>query len=72
MHKPAVIETSKLTKLVLFEACKAFGVSIAGFEHEILDIILRIEQERQLWLQQQNSVSSHKEKQEEKGKGADM
>ncbi|KAG5594267.1 hypothetical protein H5410_035499 [Solanum commersonii] len=37
---PTVIETSKWTKLVMVKACKAFGVNVAGFEHELLDMEL--------------------------------
>ncbi|KAG5624613.1 hypothetical protein H5410_009831 [Solanum commersonii] len=41
---PTVIETSHWTKMVMTKACKAFGVNSVGFEHEIFDMILRMEQ----------------------------
>lgn len=53
---PTVIETSKWTKLVMVKACKAFGVNVAGFEHELLDMVLRMEQRRQLQLQQKQAI----------------
>lgn len=48
-----VIETSRWSKTVMFKACKAFGVNVAGFEHEILDLILRMEHKRQAQQSQQ-------------------
>lgn len=47
INTPAVIETSRWTKSVLLKACKAFGINAAGFEHEILGMVLRMEQRRQ-------------------------
>lgn len=47
IHTPTVISTSKWSKLVMVKACKAFGVNTAGFEHELLDMILRMDQRRQ-------------------------
>ncbi|OIT32872.1 putative protein phosphatase 2c 51 [Nicotiana attenuata] len=32
VHEPAVIDTSKWTKLVMVKACKAFGVNVHGFK----------------------------------------
>lgn len=54
---PTVYETSRWTKIALGKACKAFGVNAMGFEHEILGIILRMEQKKQLQLQQQKLAS---------------
>ncbi|KAK6804198.1 hypothetical protein RDI58_001982 [Solanum bulbocastanum] len=54
---PTVIETSKWTKLVMVKACKAFGVNVTGFEHELLDMVFRMEQRRQLQLQQKKRVA---------------
>ncbi|KAH0654347.1 hypothetical protein KY289_032025 [Solanum tuberosum] len=47
IHTPSVISTSKWTKLVMVKACKAFGVNAIGFEHELLGMILRMDQRRQ-------------------------
>lgn len=46
IQQPTVIETSKWTKMTLGKACKAFGINSVGFEHELLDLILRMEQKR--------------------------
>lgn len=43
---PSIIETSRWTKSMLLKACKVFGVNVAGFEHEIFDMILRMEHKR--------------------------
>nr|XP_009610448.1 uncharacterized protein LOC104104150 [Nicotiana tomentosiformis]XP_016449348.1 PREDICTED: uncharacterized protein LOC107774363 [Nicotiana tabacum] len=57
MDKPTEVETSRWTKIALVKACKAFGVNAAGFEHDILGIILRMGERRkaQLLLQQQQA-----------------
>ncbi|OIT29589.1 mitotic spindle checkpoint protein mad1 [Nicotiana attenuata] len=65
---PTVIETSKWTKLVLGKACKAFGVNVRGFENEILGMILRMEQRRQLELElKKQSAAKGKETSRKKG-----
>ncbi|KAG5595259.1 hypothetical protein H5410_036491 [Solanum commersonii] len=46
IHTPSVISTSKWTKLVMVKACKAFGVNAIRFEHELLGMILRMDQRR--------------------------
>lgn len=48
------------------KACKAFGLNVAGFEHEIFDIILRMEEKRRLQLQKQKSVVDPKERSKKK------
>jgi len=40
----------------MVKACKAFGVNVAGFEHKLLDMVLRMEQRRQLQLQQKQAI----------------
>lgn len=47
IQHPNFMETSKLTKLVMGKACKAFGINAVGFEHELLGLILRMDQKRQ-------------------------
>lgn len=57
MEKPTEVEISRWTKIALVKSCKAFGVNAAGVEHDILGIILRMEERRkaQLLLQQQQA-----------------
>ncbi|CAN4081144.1 unnamed protein product [Withania somnifera] len=43
---PTVVEPSRWTKLTMMKACKVLGVNVSGFKHEILDIILRMEEKR--------------------------
>ncbi|KAH0644226.1 hypothetical protein KY284_032110 [Solanum tuberosum] len=57
----------KYTKIVTAKTCKAFGVNVNGFEHEILEMILRMEQKRKLQLQQQQE--KQKDAKSSKGKG---
>ncbi|KAH0740076.1 hypothetical protein KY290_033119 [Solanum tuberosum] len=57
----------KYTKIVTAKTCKAFGVNVNGFEHEILEMILRMEQKRKLQLQQQRE--KQKDAKSSKGKG---
>lgn len=57
---PTIVETSKWTKMAMIKACKAFRVNFMGFEHEIRGVILRMEQKRQLQLQQQKKNSATK------------
>ncbi|WMV54869.1 hypothetical protein MTR67_048254 [Solanum verrucosum] len=64
---PTVIETSKWTKLVMVKACKAFGVNVAVFEHELLDMVLRMEQRRQLQLQQKQAIQGQDNPKRKKG-----
>lgn len=66
VQRPSVIETSKWSKLVMVKACKAFGISVAGFEHELLDMILRMEERRQIQLQQQKATCKKKKKSKDK------
>lgn len=70
-HNPSAIETYKWTMLVLGKACKPFGVKVNGFEQEILDMILTMEQRRQLQIQmkKQNSMLKNKRKQKSNKKG---
>ncbi|XP_016497009.1 uncharacterized protein LOC107815877 [Nicotiana tabacum] len=44
----------------MLKACKASGVNIEGFEHEIMGIILRMDQKRQMQLQKQKSPGKEK------------
>lgn len=69
IQQPTTIETSKWTKLVMGKACKAFGINIAGFEHEILDLILRMDQKRQVQLQKMGSPSTSNKKGKGRKKG---
>lgn len=39
----------------MLKACKAFGINVAVFEHEILGMVLRMEQRRQEQKQHQSS-----------------
>ncbi|KAH0653048.1 hypothetical protein KY289_030726 [Solanum tuberosum] len=48
INTPELVETSKWSKFAMMKACKALGVNVTGFEHEILDIILRMEERRKL------------------------
>lgn len=51
----------------MVKACNAFGVNFAGFEHEILDMILRMDRRSQSQRQQQNSITKHAKKGKKKG-----
>ncbi|KAG5606294.1 hypothetical protein H5410_027786, partial [Solanum commersonii] len=64
---PTVIETSQWTKMVMTKACKAFGVNSVGFEHEIFDMILRMEQKRKLQLHKSKGKEQQKKRSKEKG-----
>lgn len=44
IHTSSVISNSKWRKLAMVKSCKAFGVNATGFEHELLDMILRMDQ----------------------------
>lgn len=59
----------------MVKACKAFGVNATGFEHDLLDLVLRMEQRRQKQVQKlelnQKESGSLKKKTEEKGRGKD-
>lgn len=44
IQKPNLMETSKWTSMKMVNVCKSFKVKAIGFEHELLDIILRMEQ----------------------------
>lgn len=41
---------------MMVKACKAFGVNVAGFEHELLNMVYRLEQQKQLQLQQKQVI----------------
>lgn len=56
INTPEVIESSRWTKSVMLRACKVFGINVAGFEHEILNIILRMKQKRQIQKQKQKAT----------------
>lgn len=62
ISSPSVIETSRWTKSVMLKACKAFGINATGFEHEILGMVLRMEQRRQEQKQHQSSSSKNNAK----------
>ncbi|KAH0729983.1 hypothetical protein KY289_001171 [Solanum tuberosum] len=57
------------TKIVMVKACKAFGVNVNGFEHEILEMILHMEQKRKLQLQQQREKKKDAKNSKKKGDG---
>lgn len=69
IQQPTTIETSKWTKLVMGKICKAFGVNTVGFEHEIFDLITRMDQKRQVQLQNRGSPSSASRKGKGRKKG---
>ncbi|KAF3658911.1 hypothetical protein FXO38_12932 [Capsicum annuum] len=69
VQEPVVIETSKWTKLTMVKACKAYGVKANGFEHELLDMIIRMEQRRQFQLQQKNCDRNSVKESKNKGEG---
>jgi len=69
IQKPNLIETSKWTRIKMVKACKAFGVNATGFEHELLDIILRMEQRRQFQIQQQEPKQQPGKEKKAKGEG---
>lgn len=54
IQQPTTIETSNWIKLILGKECKAFGINIVGFEHEILHLILRMDQKRHVQLQKRD------------------
>ncbi|OIT21506.1 hypothetical protein A4A49_34292 [Nicotiana attenuata] len=66
-HTPSVISTSKWIKLVMVKACKAFGANATGFEHELLNMILRMDQRRQSQLQQRDSEGGCSKTKKKKG-----
>lgn len=37
------------------KACKAFGINVEGFHHELLDFVLRMKQNHQLLLRQKKA-----------------
>ena len=43
-------------------ACKVLGVNVSGFEHEILDIILRMEEKRKTQILEQGKKSGDAKK----------
>lgn len=47
------VKMTQWTKIVMAKACKAFDLNVNAFEHEILEMILCMEQKRKLQLQQQ-------------------
>ena len=55
----------------MVKACKAFGVNATGFEHDLLDLVLRMEQRRQKQVQKlelnQKESGSLKKKQRRRG-----
>ncbi|WMV44083.1 hypothetical protein MTR67_037468 [Solanum verrucosum] len=69
IQMPNLIETSKWTRIKMVKACKAFGVNATGFEHELLDIILRMEQRRQFQIQQQEPKQQPGKEKKAKGEG---
>ncbi|XP_075085270.1 uncharacterized protein LOC142168647 [Nicotiana tabacum] len=67
VQKPTVLEISKWTKKMLSKAYKTFGINHAGFEHEIMDLILRMDEKRRAQIQNRNCSSSEKKKGKKKG-----
>lgn len=67
VDKPTLVETSQWTKITMVKACKAFGVNASGFEHELLDIVFRMEQRRRIQIQPQ--LEKHKSGAKKKNKG---
>ncbi|KAF3681010.1 hypothetical protein FXO37_03084 [Capsicum annuum] len=61
-QSPDVLDTSRWTKTVMFKACKAFGINAVGFEHEILDMVLQMEQKRQSQIEQRKPSSNTRNK----------
>lgn len=53
--------------MAMLKAFKAFGVNVAGFEHEIMGIILRMEERRRTQLQQQSQTEVESRKGKSKG-----
>lgn len=53
----------------MVKACKAFGVNATGFEHDLLNIILRMEQRKEVQIQQQESKQKARKKTRNKGLG---
>lgn len=49
------------------KACKAFGINVTGFEHEIFDLVMRIDQKR-LDQRKKRGESNSKDKGREKKK----
>lgn len=47
--------------------CKAFGVNATVFEHDLRDIILRMEQQRQILILQEESKQKFGKEKENKG-----
>lgn len=62
VQHPNTIDTSKWTNLVMGKACKAFGINAVGFEHEILDLILRMDQNRQAQIQKRGPSATTNKK----------
>ncbi|TMX03341.1 hypothetical protein EJD97_016912 [Solanum chilense] len=60
---------TQCTKIVMAEAWKAFGMNANGFEHEILEMILRMEQKRKLQLQQHREKQKDAKNSKKKGDG---
>ncbi|KAG5631499.1 hypothetical protein H5410_003216 [Solanum commersonii] len=69
LDNPVEIKMTQWTKIVMAKACKAFGVNVNGFEHEILEMILRMEQKRKLQLQQQREKKKDAKISKKKGDG---
>lgn len=62
VDSPTVVETSKWTKFTMMKARKVLGVNVSGFEHEILDIILRMEEKRKTQILEQGKKSGDSKK----------
>lgn len=41
-----------MDKITIVKACEAFGVNASGSEHELLDVVLRMEHRRRIQIQQ--------------------
>lgn len=53
----------------MVKACNAFGVNASGFEHELLDMVLRMEQRRRIQIQQQLEKQKSMAKKNSRGEG---
>lgn len=54
---PTMVVTSKWTKFTIMKACKVLRLNVSGFEHEILDIIIRMEEKRKAQILEQRKKS---------------
>lgn len=55
-------------KLIMVKACKTYGVNATGYEHDLLDLILRMELRRQKQIDKQE-LDQHRPGKEKKNRG---